>query len=63
MTVSDIIGELKQNELTNSTVITFMALLQKKGLIPSSMYFNGKIINKPSSGQERWVSDIVYIGY
>ena len=27
MTVSDNIGELKQNELTNSTVITFMALL------------------------------------
>lgn len=29
----------------------------------STMYFNGKIVNKPSSGQERWVSDIVYIGY
>ena len=29
----------------------------------STMYFNGKVINKPSSGFERGVSDIVYIGY
>lgn len=29
----------------------------------SSMYFKGNVINKPSSGEERWVSDIVYIGY
>lgn len=29
----------------------------------STMWFNGKVINKPSVGQERWVSDIVYIGY
>lgn len=32
----------------------------------STMYFNGKVINKPTSGKsigERKVSDIVYIGY
>jgi len=29
----------------------------------STMWFNGKVVNKPSVGQERWVSDIVYIGY
>lgn len=29
----------------------------------TTMYFNGKIINTPSSGYERPVSDIVYIGY
>lgn len=32
----------------------------------STMYFNGKVINKPTSGRsiaERKVSDIVYIGY
>lgn len=29
----------------------------------STMWFNGYVINKPSVGQERWVSDIVYIGY
>ncbi|HRF51796.1 MAG TPA: phosphodiester glycosidase family protein, partial [Trichococcus flocculiformis] len=32
----------------------------------STLYFNGEIINKPTSGNstgEREVSDIVYIGY
>lgn len=29
----------------------------------ATMYFNGRIINKPSSFEEREVSDIVYIGY
>lgn len=29
----------------------------------STIYFNGKVLNKPSSGIERSVSDIVYIGY
>ncbi len=29
----------------------------------STMYFNGQVINKPSPGYERGVSDIVYIGY
>ena len=32
----------------------------------STMYFNGKVINNPTSGRsikERSVSDIVYIGY
>ena len=36
MTVSDIIGELKQNEWNASTVATFMARLLKKGVIPLS---------------------------
>ena len=29
----------------------------------STFYFNGKILNTPSNGDERPVSDIVYIGY
>ncbi|MBQ7474419.1 MAG: phosphodiester glycosidase family protein, partial [Clostridia bacterium] len=32
----------------------------------STMYFNGEVINNPTSGgriKERGVSDIVYIGY
>lgn len=29
----------------------------------SIMWFNGKILNKPSDGKEREVSDIAYIGY
>lgn len=29
----------------------------------ATMYFNGKVINHPSDGTERAISDIVYIGY
>ena len=29
----------------------------------STLYFNGNIINKPSSKEERSISDIIYVGY
>lgn len=29
----------------------------------ATMYFNGKVVNHPSDGAERAISDIVYIGY
>lgn len=55
--------------LTSSQLSEYMLSLDCKtaynmdGGGSTTMYFNKKIINTPSSGYERPVSDIVYIGY
>jgi exopolysaccharide biosynthesis protein len=55
--------------LTLSQLAEFMSSLGVKtgynldGGGSSTMYFMGRIVNKPSEGSERRVHDIVYIGY
>ena len=52
-------------ELMKSYVVTTAYNLDGGG--SSTMYFNGQVINKPTTNgnkiSERAVSDIVYIGY
>ena len=53
------ISELKQYMLEKKCQIAY----NLDGGSSTTLYFNGKILNKPSAGIERGVSDIVYIGY
>ncbi|MDY4511718.1 phosphodiester glycosidase family protein, partial [Streptococcus hyovaginalis] len=71
-----IVSDGRSDESKGLTLLEMAELMQSYGVTTaynldgggsSTMYFNGKVVNKPTTNgsniQERAVSDIVYIGY